>query len=272
MRWARPSDGTRYEWTDARAGQGLPGSTVRYRSERRWLVLRTTGGKADGYAPMTDTPALFRTFADVQPTESGFLEFADAYGWLSFPVPVIESGRLTYGIPFAKWRDEHEAMRKVVAGLDALSLRGRARLLALGAVLQQDLGSQAVKTGDVEEMLRQAHWWVVRTVNTRMLASNEEGASVVTLLVQEAGRKPTLRQVPQSLLAALWLQCAQAVAGGQAFRKCAYGGCSMWFLISPEGAGKRRQAIYCSRTCNVRAWRQRHQRPQRKSLPARSKR
>jgi hypothetical protein len=62
-----------------------------------------------------------------------------------------------------------------------------------------------------------------------------------------------LRQVPRSLLQAMWLQFAEAVSGGKKHHQCR--GCLRWFEITPRGMRSTR--FHCSDACRVRAHRRR---------------
>jgi len=64
--------------------------------------------------------------------------------------------------------------------------------------------------------------------------------------------------VPESLLGALWLQFALAVAGNKKYRAC--GACGQWFEVSPDVA--RTSRSYCKEACRARAYRARKDRAQ----------
>lgn len=59
--------------------------------------------------------------------------------------------------------------------------------------------------------------------------------------------------VPRSLLGALWLQFAQAVAGNKSYRQCEY--CAAWFEVSLGASRPTR--LYCSDACRFKAYRHR---------------
>ena len=64
-----------------------------------------------------------------------------------------------------------------------------------------------------------------------------------------------LRLEPSSLLGALWLQLASAIARGVRFRRCAE--CGLWFELSPGSA--RSDKLYHSNACRTRAFRRRRE-------------
>src|SRR5262249_23246502 len=56
--------------------------------------------------------------------------------------------------------------------------------------------------------------------------------------------------IPETFLSGLWLQFAQAVAGGKQYARCKE--CQTWFETSLPGARKTR--MYCSDLCKVKAY------------------
>jgi hypothetical protein len=252
--WVRPVNGAILEWIDGEPGKRT-GS--RSRDERRWLVVDyPTKNDFEHYDPLKETPALFRTFADLEPTEPAFKDFARHYGQLGVRAFFTQARQLAQGESLARWRAEHVALRSVVQVIDALRSRRHNRLLTLAEEIPNRAIKRAPTTGRPEEIRAFFWWWIESEINVQLRARTGTGDSVVTLLKRDAKGTLALRQVPRSLLAALWLQCAFAVANQETFKQCASKDCRKWFLVSPEG-GKRRQAIYCSRRCNVRAFRAR---------------
>src|SRR5262249_2478813 len=73
------------------------------------------------------------------------------------------------------------------------------------------------------------------------------------LLLEPNGLSFCMRMVPHHLLGFMWVQFAEAVAGGKEFRQCA--SCSRWMEIAP-GQG-RPEKHYCSDACRMRAYRKR---------------
>ena len=63
---------------------------------------------------------------------------------------------------------------------------------------------------------------------------------------------PSLFIKPKDLLAAMWLQIAQAVSKQTDLRKCLH--CPTWFTYGP-GTGRRKTAFYCSDRCRRAAHR-----------------
>jgi len=90
FRWGVAASGG-YEWRRASDG-GLPlqqalktGDLARATEIVRVpveLLPREEGVAVNWYAPLTEQPQLYRTFAEVEPSEDGFREFAEQYGLL----------------------------------------------------------------------------------------------------------------------------------------------------------------------------------------------
>ncbi len=93
--------------------------------------------------------------------------------------------------------------------------------------------------------------YVQEAVNVRL------GRLVAPRLVLDDRRGGlALRLAPQTLLGAIWLQFAQAVHGGKAFRRC--GQCGAWFELSPQTA--RTNRLFCGGACRSKAHRGRRER------------
>jgi hypothetical protein len=114
--WHVPTGG--FEWVTAEAW--APGNPpVPYAA--RFLEPRMTGVPRS-YHPLTDAPALFRTFADVAPTEAAIQEFANRYGGLG----VVEAIRPSDSPPsqgesFERWGRELRSLKAVLHLWEALT-------------------------------------------------------------------------------------------------------------------------------------------------------
>jgi hypothetical protein len=62
-----------------------------------------------------------------------------------------------------------------------------------------------------------------------------------------------LHDVPKNLLGVIWLQFAQAIGGNRSFTCCK--NCGTWFELSVTA--RRRDSLYCSRSCRFKAYRRR---------------
>ena len=64
-----------------------------------------------------------------------------------------------------------------------------------------------------------------------------------------------LQITPKNLLAAMWLQFAQAVTGDKEYRQCKQCGKPFEISLAPEGMRKSRE--YCTDPCRFKAYRER---------------
>ena len=72
--WDVPEEG--FQWVQAYTSGRSVGQPL-----ERFLVPKVKASPRNKrYWPLLDTPALFRTFAETDPTEAGILEFASRYG------------------------------------------------------------------------------------------------------------------------------------------------------------------------------------------------
>ena len=67
--------------------------------------------------------------------------------------------------------------------------------------------------------------------------------------------RPQLRTAPMTLLAAMWLQLAMAVAGNKNFVKCKF--CEKQIEISTADSGFRSNRVFCSQSCKTNEYRRR---------------
>ena len=289
--WWRPRDPDALEWRtgrlfgqaprDVRAmvptvGQMPYLGDVSRRWADRWVV----------YRPLTQEPALFRDFADLEPDEPSFSGFAQTFGPLGLPYETTfsEGEQPRPAESFRGWLREWELLRGVVL---LLTLISRSRYEALADRIGLDPDGAVLKSPDEARLLplrgpsppttiasrdlhpqlweeaagipsaarRRVHLargWIQATVNTQL----EMHGGLHPLLVRAVGLEGRLhfRAVPRSLAQALWFQCAQAIDERRDFKRCA--NCPKWMLIAPFHAGGRRtSAKFCSDLCRLQDWR-----------------
>ena len=127
--WARPVDGYVWEAGAVVSPQGRE-VTPNDADETRFLLWRSPESLVYRSSPLVDQPTLFRTFADLEPTEEAFLAFANDFGWLGVSTflgrnpadnqtdtPFHPRGQ---GEPLWRWRQEHRLMRGVAVVLTAV--------------------------------------------------------------------------------------------------------------------------------------------------------
>ncbi len=141
---------------------------------------------------------------------------------------------------------------------------GQVQVLATDQAAKDEVQAQAIydpgdfdlpmKLGDVEV----AGWAALfGTVTARL----EHQAGVrIGLAWDSASNMPTWRIQPTTLLDALWLQFARAIAGNREYRRCENPRCGEWFEVSSDPRAGNRKRKFClpPRNCRLQAHRARH--------------
>lgn len=286
FRWQYPEGG--FEWIEGKAAGFQPAKRLDA-AETRFLSEKPMQESAYfHYNPLAE-PLLFRKFADTEPTEEGFLKFADAYGDLGVGIvitketkvdgsKVVRTGDLHRYDPLYRWHSAHSSMRAIVDVLTAIQTRDVATLRTWFRIVDgaaQHTRSEGAVTvawswvtiaekhrkylwdwataakNDDEAILRIAQGWAQYEINQAVSGAGAETTSTVRIVFDVEAQKMVMRVCPTSLLAAMWLQCARVLTLNPTFKACGY--CKKWFEQSPDG--KRRQAIYCGDRCKVAAYR-----------------
>lgn len=278
--WLRLDGG--YEWrtSSVLAPDNQTGLTDSEKHETRFLMPRTSEiARYSRYDPLAEYPTLYRDFAALDPTEEAYAKFASTYGDLGVGVMVMEDGPVAAWDPFCRWRTAHSNVRPVVDVLNAIEAEDSAALSkwfiraptgfryeredptfgsALGWVTIQDELRPYVwrwvteAPSNTEALLRIARAWVQDRINDALGGTRQVGTKASARVVFDSDReKMTIRVVPETLIGAIWFQCARVLALNPTFRSCAH--CGKWFELSPDT--RRRQSIYCSNRCKVAAYR-----------------
>jgi hypothetical protein len=92
--------------------------------------------------------------------------------------------------------------------------------------------------------------YFLRAIVNRKLADHEIGRPTLQYRGHE---RLEWQHLPSSLLGALWLQFADAIAANRSFNQCLF--CKRWFDVAADGS--RRDKHYCSQTCRTGAYRTR---------------
>jgi hypothetical protein len=124
--WDVPVDG--FRWIEARKFCPQPIEQSHLAPVERWLVLprSTEERQTRWYGPLTEEPALFRTFADTPATEEAIQHFACQYGWLGIRSLVLPQEELNL-------IDEQIRMAEETGTLETLQVTSfREALEALG--------------------------------------------------------------------------------------------------------------------------------------------
>lgn len=286
--WQVPRDG--YNWTPARA---IVDRLVQKRRERFLTPGFTTHWRRT--RPLHDAAALFRTFADLETTESEVLAFANKHGALGRDEDIIDDGNKgSRGERLSTWQEEilymHHAVRVWVA-----VRQPRADDLRRWFVLE----SGRHVAGLTEVKYRPEEPWPrgVPQMGVQFLEGGD--GDIARFLFAHQGRgTPTLHlSAPSDITGAAlaWLQAvinhrlqqetAAHLLGVDKPRGIPLGirlvpngllgalwlqlaraidgdkiqrrcpGCQEWFQVSVEAGGKRADAQCCSNTCRMRAYR-----------------
>ena len=190
-------------------------------------VLTPLSGTHKVIHPMDrDHAALFRRFSDLDATNpDAILSFVRQYGWLGVtPRPSQVSRRPdgsihhAEGEPLQLWVNEVAKMREAIWRSEHPKYTKRE-----------------------EEKLRRLFDFNLQHVQGRMKFTPDG--------------PPQLRLAPMTLLAAMWLQLAMAVAGNKNFVKCRF--CERQIEISTAESGFRTNRQFCSQSCKTKDARKR---------------
>ena len=115
-----------------------------------------------------------------------------------------------------------------------------------------------------DKVLRFASVWVQKEINGAMSGAEGGTMTSVRVLINVPEDRMMLHIVPDSLLAAMWLQCARALTETPTFKGCE--NCGKWFEVSADA--RRKGSMYCSARCKVAAYRHRIQEGKKKTKKA----
>ena len=234
--WPVPPDFTWIEWLDENCKPVRPSAfelqvntseTIEMkRGKERGPILMAGEGKHTSSRPMDrENATLFRRFAKLDPMDLNALrEFARRYGWLGVE-RLHQARRLRDGSqhwadgePYLVWIQEIEKMREAIW-----------------------LWEHPKSAED-----EQKKWfWLLDTHLQRVQGRMKAGKDST----------PQLRIAPMTLLAAMWLQLALAIAGGKSYAKCKF--CKKEIEISKAQSGFRADREFCSHSCKTKDYRKR---------------
>jgi len=285
--WHRSEGG--YQWQDGRvfSPDNQTGLSAAEREETRFLVANPMETPRHWrYRPLEKNPTLYREFANLEPTEEAYASFANQYGDLGIgvfidasPTPDFEATFGAASDPFCRWRSAHAQIRAVVDVLNAIQAEDTTVLkqwftvskdgakyhrkdpvtleafgwVTIAGELREYVWKWATKAdSDAEGLLRVARGWAQQQINEAIGGEKHPGTNCSARVVFDQDREHmTLRIVPETLIGAMWFQCARVLALNPLFRACKH--CGKWFELSPDT--RRKQAIYCSARCKVAAYR-----------------
>lgn len=278
--WSVPSDG--FTWLETRGGE-LSSKAGDWKVSMYLSTGQPAGIQfmARQYRPLADYPALFREFADLDPTPDSILRFANRFGGLGVlePIELPGSSKLGAGERLPLWQDEIRVMHRDVGIWDALqnrdaeALERHIEMLAEGKsavwVDRQEAGqinsfhilydvqhNIRPEFAGFQDPVRQTKLKLLLDVNARL----EKHCSPRMVYFEEIDDL-SLVMAPKNLLGALWLQLARAVDEKTTFRRCPAPGCGQWFVVKPDRA--RSDKLFCSGACRARWFRDRKARAHR---------
>ena len=171
------------------------------------------------YDPFVEEPALYRIFAGLEPSPEAILGFAEKYGDFTTVAQVLEGEEHH----LMEYKREISAMRAAVEAADEFIS-----------------ASLAAKT---------------KVVSKRLLVKINEtlGTAPLYMSAVPEGERVTLRLVVDSLLDAMKLQLAEAIADRKRYRGCEF--CNKPFEVTPQI--NRSDRVFCSDNCRVKAYQRR---------------
>lgn len=239
-------------------------------------LLKKQPVKETTYQVHMQNGALFQTFAEVEPTEKGVKDFANQYGLLGISEPLKFDGKLVKGEALTAWVHHITQMRRLTilwnrakAG-DTEWLSKNIYMPSFSNIISyaEPVGGvnplmhlhslNSITVGEVEplepgDLIKPARALVARMVNRHLKQSVSP-----TLFFQSEDNdgqgEILLRFLPSTLLGAMWLQFAQAVAQDDRFFTCEV--CGSWF-VAKRMQGSKPARHYCSNACSQKAYRAR---------------
>ena len=231
------------------------------------------------YDPFTEN-ALFRTFAAIPPEREAIAEFARKYGLLGVAAPDIK-GEDRFAESLMVWDREISAMWKCVSLWEPIAGRQIDRLREIVQCrwegermiceinLPDQIGSESLRVGRTQGWIRADSPYFADLLDSVrhgdiMKLARFTLAHKISMRLREYKTLPLLMEdpvfrlvmQPESLIAALWLQFANAVASHHTLRTCIR--CGKWFRVG-VGGDHRADAQYCSNACRQQKYLERRQ-------------
>lgn len=265
--WLVPSAGHR--WVERKRNDGR---------RERWLIRDVPRDsqaiEGSWTTPLRDARTLFRTLADLDPSEDAILEFANEHGLL-FGTQ-LDNGELVSGESFFTWLRSISNMHRLVELLDGIVAED-SKTLASWITFKKmktpdpvtgnqfavhckvpspppitiSKGPYIVSHFDPITQILELNNFVraAEIVATTMVNKQLEEHSSARVLFNPAKEQWAPFLVPKNLWGALCLQYAEALKGDHhGFKRCSE--CGQWL-------GNRSDSLFCSDRCRARAYRKR---------------
>jgi hypothetical protein len=288
LTWTVPAGG--FDWVDARRANALSAEAA-----QPALVPGPASSSAPPrrtFKVSDEDPALLFLFRDTSPTTDAILNFANANGWMGKDtdvLPVSEKGgksrQRLRGELLSDWQHEITAVQQVMAVWQMYQDRDEA---ALGRHIQWGITGMYSplvvlhshpKSGSPLSDLKTRVVIASPKVHPELLATWRPGDAFEPALafmrqvmddhLKQLGERlaprvllsspdgpPTLSFTAQTLIGAIWLQLADAIATNRQFGRCQE--CGKWMDLGPEGSRVDRK--FCSNACRAKAHRERQDR------------
>jgi hypothetical protein len=233
--------------------------------ERKLLVV-----PIKWYYPLREYTGLFRTFSEVRPSIGGVLAFVNQYGplrgndggwrfdWWMKHMLALRRARHIWDLWRAKEFKElglHFRWQTVPGKAPVLIYEShpRERPEYPGETRTEVLAAEDRLVGSWRSM-RGKEAFLAAPIYLSRLLTDRMRKSVTTRYDWDPNEGRLLRRdIPVSLLGAIWLQFQQSIAGDKDYRACPR--CGAWFEVSRLAA--RSDKEYCSTACRSKAYRER---------------
>jgi hypothetical protein len=275
--WQRPVGGVGYEIRACRPYRALPPEP---------MIAARPDARLEEYTPLRDERALFIVFSETELTDEGVLGFVNSFGLLGAPAsrnarPEVWNDPATHErgdapgevLQHVRWMREAIRLWKLVQAGDQEGLADSFRWEGTDTVLylrpedsppgiDVGWGERAVvltSPGRRPELLASfTPGDLVGPARFRLHMSVNSGMAgrVGLKLLRQEDSQDVLDVLPDSLLSALWLQLALAIAGNKDYRRCYQ--CGRPFELAPDV--NRTSRFTCSAACRNRAYRERQDR------------
>ncbi len=214
--------------------------------------------KPRDYNPL-GVPGLYRTFAAVQATEAGVLEFVERYGMLGEVGAAEDIGRCE---PLSLWRHEIAAVARALALWEWTNAPDKVQKAKFvwskenPTVYELELsgrrsGNDINHLPQLKTVKRGKEAWLLRHHLLAEVSGRIRDRVWADLNIDPTNITFETFYRAKSLLGAMWLQLFQDLAGDAVWKRCAVCG---RFL---KRTGVRADAQYCGATCRKAAQRER---------------
>lgn len=256
-----------FRWTVNEAGyewlEGADGKLRLFPRYKQGLGLRS-------YTP---EPALFRQFGELNPTRDEIQQFAEKYGdlfdrWDITHTRVRQDARFVGGTSLERWKIKIGDMRDILTIWDQIQderldelrriiVRTKKEICYVRGITNITL-ARVGERFNPRDVLLPARCALQLEINKR-LADTETPTLVVPRITLTPDYHQRIVFQPCNLLAAMWMQFAEATIGAFRLQQCA--GCHKYFQVGP--GAKKGHATTCSPTCRKR-WSRDPNNPRRK--------